>query len=143
MGKEIIYNALTGEVTEVEVEDLQNIDELRANTLTVLMDTYKKKIIEGFITSCTGTPISFSYSQQDQLNYSKIANLFSLNPAKTSTILGSDSHGVVTLSKEQFLLFMEDAESYEMNMYVKRKQLEQQIVSATTIEELNSIVINF
>jgi hypothetical protein len=140
MGREIIFDVTTGEVKIVDVPDrVVNIEDLRESMLVSVLDEYKTKIVEGFYTTCTGTPIFFTYSPQDQLNYSKIANLFALNPNKQATYLGSRDNGVLLLTKTQYLKFMEDAEAYEMNMYLKRKELEIRIESAQTIEELNSI----
>jgi Domain of unknown function (DUF4376) len=143
MAKEVFYDALTGRVSIVEIEEVISLDELKKSRQDELMNIYKESIISGFTSSATGENIRYGYKEQDQLNYSKLANLFALNPTKTSTILGSDSHGVVTLSKEQFLQFMEDAEQYEMSMYVRRKELEEQINSTTTIDELQAITLSF
>jgi hypothetical protein len=143
MAKEIFYDALTGRVSIRDMEESISLDELKKSRQYELMNIYKESIVSGFNSSATGEVVRYGYKEQDQLNYSKLANLFALNPAKTSTIIGSDSHGVVTLSKEQFLQFMEDAEQYEMSMYIKRKQLEEQINSTTTIDELQAITLSF
>lgn len=85
----------------------------------------------------------YGYSQQDQLNYSKWANVFALNPTRESVIIGSISHGVVSMTKEQFIQFIADAENYEVTMYLQRKDIEEQISGASTIDELNNIIITF
>lgn len=144
MAKKVIFDAMTGETTIEEIideitENIIPLEDLKLIKLEQLMDSYKSTIVSGFPSSATGEQIIYGYKQQDQLNYSKIANLFALDTNKTSTILGSESHGVVTLTKEQFLVFMADAETHEMNLYLKRKNIENSINNATTVEELEQI----
>jgi predicted alpha/beta-fold hydrolase len=107
------------------------------------MEQYKLAITTGFYSLATGDNVMYGYSQQDQLNYSKWANVFALNPSKVSVIIGSISHGVVTMTKEQFIQFIADAENYEVTMYLQRKDIEEQISGASTIDELNNIIITF
>lgn len=143
MVKQITINALTGEVTEVEVADEVSFstDDLKAQKLGQLSDIYKSTIVLGFVSSATGTPITYGYSQQDQLNYSKWANVFALNPSKESVIIGSVSNGVVTMTRDQFIRFMADAEAYEVGLYQKKADIQQRITNAQSVSDLNAIEI--
>jgi hypothetical protein len=143
--KKVIYNPITDEKTFIEVEEeveVEDINSLKNYKFLQLMDVYKSKIEEGLISSITGTSILYGYKDQDQLNYSKLANLFALNPTKESTILGTMSHGVISMTREQFINFMDDAETFEIGLYTNRKQIEAQINNATTIDELNDVVMS-
>jgi hypothetical protein len=139
-----LFNPTTGEITVEEVPDvIPNVEELRSQKLIQLMELYKSAITIGFYSSATGDKVMYGYSQQDQLNYSKWANVFALNPSRESVIIGSISNGVVTMTREQFTQFIADAENYEVTMYLQRKDIEEQINGASTIDELNSIIITF
>jgi hypothetical protein len=139
-----LFNPTTGEITVEEVPDvIPNVEELRSQKLIQLMELYKSAITIGFYSSATGDKVMYGYGQQDQLNYSKWANVFALNPSRESVIIGSISNGVVTMTREQFTQFIADAENYEVTMYLQRKDIEEQINGASTIDELNSIIITF
>jgi hypothetical protein len=139
-----LFNPTTGEITVEEVPDvIPNVEELRSQKLIQLMELYKATITIGFYSAATGDKVMYGYSQQDQLNYSKWANVFALNPSRESVIIGSISNGVVTMTREQFTQFIADAENYEVTMYLQRKDIEEQISGASTIDELNNIIITF
>jgi hypothetical protein len=139
--KQFIVDAMTGELTENEIPDsIPNIEELREQKLSQLMDLYKNTIIQGFTSNASGIPMFFTYSQQDQLNYNKIATTVALDPTNDSIQVGS-ANGVATMTRNQFLQFVQDAKSYEMNLYLKRITLENQINSAD-INTLNGLVIS-
>lgn len=146
MSNSYLYNPITGEMTPIEdSENTQHrsIEELKNFRLNELSDAYKASLFTCFTSSASGEEVVYGYKDIDQLNYSKLANLFALNPNKTKTIIGTESHGVIVLTKEQFLVFMEDAEEYEIGEYMKRKNIELQIENAMTVEELEEIVISF
>lgn len=141
MGKQIQYDISTGQETSIDVPDIElSIEELQEQKLSQLMDLYKNTIVQGFTSNTTGTPIFFTYSQQDQLNYNKIATTVALDPTNDSIQVGSDS-GVVTMTRAQFLQFVQDAKTYEMGLYTKRISLENQINTAPDIPTLNGIAI--
>lgn len=142
MGKGILYNPVSNTSIEVDItEEDRDIEELRTARFEELMEVYKDTIVKGFTSEATGEPVLYGYSQQDQLNYAKWANVFSLNPAKDFVIIGSISHGVVHMTREQFIVFMDDAETYEVSLYTKRKMLEATIAKADK-DTLVSMVIN-
>lgn len=138
------FNVSTGEVTTEEVNEntVESLEELKDRKQQELIGNYKAIIVQSFTSSATGVEVTYGYSQQDQLNYSKWANVFALDTTKESVIIGSVSDGVVTMTREQFLTFIRDAEAYEVGLYTKRKDLETQINNAVTVEELSSIVIS-
>lgn len=143
--KVLIYDPITGQsrLEDVTEEIVTDLEPVRQSKVDYVMELYKSTITIGFYSAATGDKVMYGYSQQDQLNYSKWANVFALNPTRESVIIGSISHGVVSMTREQFTQFIADAENYEVTMYLKRKQLEEQISGASTIDELNSIIITF
>lgn len=144
MPKSIEIDCQTGEQKIVDVPDVitnndLSLDELKAYKISDIMESYKSLIKAGLTSTATGSPIEFGYSQQDQLNYSKWANVFSLDTNRVSVTVGSVSNGVIELTRSQFLQFMSDAEQHEMGLYTKRIDLENKINSAQTIDDLNLI----
>lgn len=137
-------NIATGETTLEDVADIQpSLDDVRNQKLQQVMDLYKNAIVEGFISNATGTPLFFTYSQQDQLNYNKIATTVALDPTLGGGIQVGSLSGVVTMTRAQYLQFVQDAKTYEYGLYNKRIDLENQIINAVDIQTLNSIDIAF
>jgi hypothetical protein len=141
--KKAVYDASTGKIELVDISDPLSFTLLQEAMLTSLMDMYKATIVQGFTSSATGTAIEYGYQSQDQLNYSKWANYLALDSTKTSVTIGTVNAGVVTMTRAQFLQFVNDAEAYEMGLYNQRITLENQIKSATTVDELNAITLAF
>jgi hypothetical protein len=147
MAKKVIFHAKTGEKEIIDVEDSgvteQDLEEIRKIVLLDVMENYKAKIATSFKSSALGVEMTFSYKQQDQLSYSKWANTLALDPQKEFVIMGSLSHGVVQVTRAQFLKFMDDVENYELNLYFKRKSIEEKVKSAKSIDEIYKIDISF
>lgn len=140
----LIYDAASGSEQYVEVSgtiDSSLLNEYKNAKLAELMNLYESILVQGFTSSATGTPVFFTYSPTDQLNYSKIANLFAIDANKTSAQIGTPS-GVVTLTRDQFLVFVQDAEAYEMGLYTKRKTLEAQITAETDVNVVSNMFIS-
>jgi hypothetical protein len=144
MAKKAEFNATTQTLIIEDVQDPSqdtlDIDIVKNQKLQELMDLYKDIIVQGFTSEATGTPIFFTYSQQDQLNYNKIATTVALDPTNDSIQVGS-ANGVVTMTRAQFLQFVQDAKNYEMSLYLKRISLENQISNAD-FNTLNGLVIS-
>lgn len=141
VNKNIIIDALTGEELVDTNEFIVSEEEIRNRLLNQLMEQYTQKVNAGFTSNATGESILFGYNEKNQLDYSKYANLFALDSQKTHVVIGTDTHGVVPLTREQFINFMKDAEAHEVGLYVKRKALEEQI-KISTAEELQAMVID-
>jgi hypothetical protein len=129
------------EVEEEPFEASLSIEELKERKQRELMEAYKEAITKGMVSTSTGEEVTFGYSPQDQLNYTKWANVLSLDPNKEFVTIGSSSHGVVQLTRAQFLQFSRDCEKHEMDLYTKRIAIHRQLETATTSEELNAIFI--
>jgi hypothetical protein len=141
MAKQRIFNALTGEITEIEVPDeVIPIEVLRSQKLSALNNLYQSTLVGGFVSSATGTPISYKYDQNFQLIYIKWANILALDSTKDSVMFATHD-GVVTMTRQQFVQFINDAQQFELELFNKKTDLENQINSAT-IDVLNSIVIS-
>lgn len=104
---------------------------------------YKKDLVGDITSSLLGTDnnnIIFGYREIDQLNYSKRANSLALDSTITSFQMGTVSHDIVTLTKNDFITFMRDAEIHEMTLYSKYANLRNQIDNAISIEDVQLIV---
>lgn len=141
MPKQLQFDVKTGEEILVDVFDTTlDIESIRTQKLDQLMQIYKDTIVKGFTSQANGTPVFYTYSQQDQLNYNKIATTVALDPTNDSIQVGS-ANGVVTMTRAQFLQFVQDAKNYEMNLYLKRISLENQI-SNSDFDTLNGMAIS-
>jgi hypothetical protein len=137
-----VYHVSTGEITFEDIpDDNITIDKIKSDMLSTLYTMYTDSLNRGFISSANGGEVLYGYDSNYQLIYSKWANVLSLDSSRTSVTLGTPS-GVVTLTREQFMQFMNDAEVFELNLFANRMSLEGQIKNATTTDELNGIVIS-
>jgi hypothetical protein len=141
MAKERIFNALTGEITEIEVADSTlPIEDVKPQILSSLNSMYQTTLVRGFVSSATGTAIEYKYDQNFQMIYIKWANILALDSTKDSVVFATHN-GVVTMTRQQFVQFINDAQQFELNLFTKKTDLENQINNATTIDELNAIVL--
>lgn len=137
------YNPITGEITIVEYQEPYiALEDKKALLLKELNYTYNASLENGFYSSASSYPVQYGYSQNMQMIYSKWANVLALDPSRTSVTFAI-SNGQITLTRDQFIQFMNDAESFEINLFTSKTDFENQISSATTIDELNAINIAF
>ena len=84
MMRKIIYDCQTGNCREEDVvEEFTSFEDLKVLKLVELMQIYKDIITNGFESDATGEKLLYGYKQQDQLNYSKLANTLALDPEKS------------------------------------------------------------
>lgn len=133
------FNPVTGEITVRYVEDIPvSIDYLKSQMLLSLYTLYQEILNRGFISSANGTPIEYGYDSNYQLIYSKWANVLALNSTKDSITFGTPN-SMVTMTRAQFLQFMDECEQFELGLFLKRKDLESKINNAQSIDDLNAI----
>lgn len=138
-----IFNPLTGEITTQEVADeLVSIESVRSDILLSLYNLYQEKLENGFISSASGTTIQYGYDSNYQLIYSKWANVLALDPNRESITFSTPNSTIVTLTRVQFIQFMNDAEQFELGLFNNKMSFEEQIKNASTVDELNTMVIN-
>lgn len=128
--------------SDMPLEETITLEEIKKIRLDELEKQYNKDIEGDFISEATGEPISFGYSEKNQLDYSKIATTLSLDSSKQYLTIGSND-GIINMTKEQFLKFIRDCENRELNMYVKMKEYQYHINIAKTVEEVKSIEFIF
>lgn len=137
------YNPITGEITVVEYQEPYiSLDDKKSLSLKELSYIYSTCLDDGFNSSANGTIIQYGYSQNMQMVYSKWANILALN-SNIADVTFSISNGVVTLTRDQFVQFMSDAQSFEISLFNKLNSYKNQISSATTVDEINAINMVF
>lgn len=142
MVKQININVLTGEITEEDISDVQqDIETIREQKLQNLYSLYSYILSNGFISSANGSPIQYGYDTNFQMIYSKWANVLALDPNRTSVTFSVPDGSIVTLTRDQFIQFMNDAENFELNLFNNRANLENQIKNETDVYTLNTIEI--
>ncbi|WLR52476.1 hypothetical protein LC040_06120 [Bacillus tianshenii] len=131
-----------GEIIVVDDSQKKLFEQAKTNKRNELHNAYQTELHSEIVSSIlgdNGKPVVFGYSAQDQMNYNKFANRFALDENKSEIMLGTRSHGVITLSKEDFIIFTDESEQQEMRLYMKWKMLDEQAKKATTQEELVAI----
>lgn len=137
-----VYNPKTREIVIQEVDDVPvSIDDLKSSMLSSLSNLYQDILNRGFSSSASGSPIFYGYDPNYQLIYSKWANVLALDPTRASVSFSTPNGTLVTLTRDQFMKFMNDAETFELNLFNNRMNLEANISNATTVDELNVINI--
>lgn len=92
-----------------EVINTLSLDEYKSQKLVELEITYKQAL-EGDFESLGYV---FSYNKEAQDNFTKVTALFALKPEKVDTPWNTKSHGIILLTKEQYLQVVADAENHE------------------------------
>ena len=82
--------------------------------------------------------IVFPYQDKDRDNYKSIGIKFSLDPNKTESIIGSDSHGKFYIQRADFVTLANEFEAHEVNLYLKFKERETAVNTAdeTTLGDI-------
>lgn len=144
MSESNVFDCITGmrELREVEVPPI-DIRDAQERKYREVQRVYEETMPKSFFSDATGQNLEYVYALKDQLNYSKIANTLLMDESKTEVYIGIKSGGVVAMTRSQFADFMKDAERYEMNLYMQKKTYEQIIASATDVDTILSMVIEF
>lgn len=148
-----VYN---GDLTESEVKDMVDklfppvLDEegnIIEETELLPLDFVKEKKIEELKQACTNaiyegfTAINghtYGFNQHDQMNFTQ--QMMLISQGSTSDILWKTKDaGVVTHTVEEFMQVVEDVKNHKSTQQQKYWDLEQQVLTATTKEEVLNI----
>jgi hypothetical protein len=115
------------------------LDELKQLRINLLKEECSQAIYNGFLSESTG--YYFGFNQLDQINFTQQMLLIvaDTNNEITTIQWKTKNAGVVTLTKEQFLQVAEEAKQHKLTQQQKYWNLEQQILAATTKEEIENI----
>lgn len=113
------------------------IEFLKKDKLEKLSDTCESTICNGFV-GTNGHQYQFDYKDQDNLTQQM---LFLVNdPTIVSIDWKTKDVGILTHTRDEFLQVCKDADSHKRSNFGKYWTLEAQVKSATTEDEINSIV---
>jgi len=148
-----VYN---GDLQENEVKDMVNkifppvIDEegnIIKETEVLPLDFVKEKKIEELKQACTNTIYegftainghTYGFNRHDQMNFTQ--EMILISQGSTSDILWKTKDaGVVTHTVEEFMQVVEDVKNHKLTQQQKYWDLEQQVLNATTKEEVMQI----
>jgi hypothetical protein len=119
-----------------EVINTLTLNEYKKNKLAELEDAYKEALQRDF----ESLGYTFSYVEEAQKNFTKVTALFALKPDKTDTPWNTNSHGIILLTKEQYLQVVEDAENQEWYNLGKLWSYKHKIEIAQSYEEVDKII---
>jgi hypothetical protein len=111
------------------------------NKLNELNKVCNQSISKGFYSSVLGEEHFYRFNlEEDQINFNQQATMLLLNASVTSVYWKTEDAGILLHSREQFLQLLDDASNHKQNNIDYYWQLKNQVLNATTIEEVNSIV---
>lgn len=113
-----------------------SLEEYKEQKIAELENAYQKALQGDF----QSIGYTFSYGDEAQKNFTKITALFALKPEKVDTAWNTKSHGIVLLTKEQYLQVVEDAENHEWFELGKLWNYKHKVDVAQSYEEVDAVV---
>lgn len=124
------------------------ISSFDSSSTVVTLDEYKNqkksdleidynKALQGDFQSLGYT---FSYDEEAQKNFTKVTALLALKPEKVDTAWNTKSHGIILLTKEQYLQVVEDAENHEWFNLGKLWNYKHKVEIAQSYDEVDAVV---
>jgi hypothetical protein len=138
------YQAIQPTYVETETNIIENwqvvniitLDEYKTIKLSKLENAYQKALQGDF----QSIGYTFSYGDEAQKNFTKVTALFALKPEKVDTAWNTKSHGIILLTKEQYLQVVEDAENHEWFELGKLWNYKHKVDIAQSYEEVSAVV---
>lgn len=111
---------------------------LKNQKLEELSAKCKEQILAGFTSASSG--FTFGFDEQDQDNFNQQATLFLMDTTILTTDWGTNSHGIQSLTREQFFTILKECEAHKRNAKGKYWLLKSQVENAPTEEQLEVII---
>jgi hypothetical protein len=83
---------------------------------------------------------TFSYDDDAQKNFTKVTALFALKPEKLDTPWNTKSHGIILLTREQYLQVVEAAENHEWFNLGKLWNYKHRVEVAESYDDVDAII---
>jgi hypothetical protein len=119
-------------VQKWEVHDVLTLDEFRQQRIDMFNTMCNKEILGGFMSQ--GYQFIFDYEAQD--NFSQEILSLLLDPSITEVEWKTEDQGVVTLTKEQFLLVVQDAKTHKLTTLRRYWDVKDRILNAGSVPEV-------
>lgn len=111
------------------------LDEYKEAKINELDARYQESLRSGF--ECLG--YSFKYCEEAQKNFTKVTALFALKPDKVDTPWNTKSHGIILLTREQYLQVVEAAENHEWYVLGKLWNYNHRVDIAQSYDEVDAV----
>lgn len=136
------YNEEIINPKDIFIEATINIEDIKANKLAEFDASCQATIQKGFSSSATGTEHFYRFNkEEDQLNFNQQLSMIQEFPEDYPTIYWkTEDAGVLPHTQDQFKLVVKDASIHKNNNIQKYWNLKNQILIATSIEEVQAIV---
>ena len=140
--KDIINSMKSAIVLYQEALDSSSsIEEIREAKINQLKQLCSESVYAGFYSESLGH--SFGFNDHDQANISQQLILFLMDSIAIANIEYVEwktlADGVVSLTKNQFMQLVSDAKEHKMSNQKRFWELEHEVLSASSIEEIKSI----
>ena len=129
---EDIYN-------ELLLDEGVTLEELKTARINYLKDQCSNSIYEGFVSASTGYEFGFNQHDQSNMSQQMLVIVADTNNAITTVQWKTKNHGVVDLTKGQFLGIIEEAKNHKINQQMKYWMKEELVLVAATIDEIKEI----
>lgn len=147
MSKQIIVNTDTGEVTYLDIPDMEiPLDEVKQAKITELNDACNQSILGKFTSTINGMSYYFSYDTEAQSNITKVGRAFDKGLVTTVKWTAYDSDGNtvrIDLDANSFdAMFTNSLIHLNTNISKLRDDLEPKVEEATEVEQVLKITWN-
>jgi hypothetical protein len=130
---EVYLPTLTGNYSPPPTQP--SLEEYRQQKIAVLDSAYQEALKGDF----ESQGYTFSYGDEAQRNFTKVTALFGLRPDKVDTPWSTKSHGIILLTRELYLLVVEDAENHEWYNLGKLWSYRHSVEVAQSYDEVDAI----
>lgn len=114
------------------------LDYVKKNKLEELDSKCEEEILNGFVSASTG--FTFGFDEHDQDNFNQQAVLLLMDTTTATVDWGTESHGIQTLTREQFFTLIKECEAHKRAIKGKYWTLKGQVDLAPNEEQVNAII---
>lgn len=120
-----------------------SLEHIKQAKISQINDFYNQKLSSGFTSSATGEAYIFGYGQSDQMKFMQLAIgvLSNIQPFPVS--IPAKDNTMVSHTLEQYQGVLQDIGIFAYTMNGIQHQFIDAVNACTTIEEVNSIVVDF
>jgi hypothetical protein len=118
-------------------EPTATLEQVKAAKIDFLNTECAKAIYAGFTSASTGH--FFIFDEEAQANFNQQSTLLLLKPDIVEVQWKTENAGVITLTREQFIQVVEEAAQHKQTQIARYWQLKEQVLAATTKEEVDAI----
>lgn len=114
-----------------------DLDRVKAAKITELDTLCENEILAGFQSAATGH--FFRFNAYDQMNFTQQMLVLISDSTIAEVTWKTEDAGVVTLTRDEFLAVIREAEAHKRGLMERYWTLKAQVLAAETVDEVNAI----